>query len=84
MPTGDTTHKPGAYLERLRCDAGLSRPELATRIGYTRAHLWWVETGKGKPGERLIWALADVYDIRRAELADRLRREAQDCLDAAS
>lgn len=40
--------------------------------------LWWVETGKGKPGERLIWALADVYGIRRSELADTLRREAQD------
>lgn len=78
MPSGDTTHRPGACLERLRCDAGLTRPELATRIGYSRMQLWWVETGKGKPGERLIWALADVYGIRRSELADTLRREAQD------
>lgn len=78
VPSQRTKPRPRACLERLRYDAGFTLPELAHRVGYSHSHIVRVVNGRTDPGEKLIWALADVYGIRRSELADALRRETQD------
>lgn len=78
VPSQSTKSKPRACLERLRYDAGLTLPELAQRVGYSHSHIVKVVNGRTDPGEKLIWALADVFGQRRSELADALRRETQD------
>ncbi|MEU4832499.1 helix-turn-helix transcriptional regulator [Streptosporangium sp. NPDC023615] len=52
-----------AELNRLRKDSGLSRVEVAERIGSTDTTVWRYETGQTRPRPSDVSALTDVYGV---------------------
>ncbi|GIH92632.1 helix-turn-helix domain-containing protein [Planobispora siamensis] len=52
-----------AELNRLRCDSGLSRAEVAALIGSTDTTLWRYETGLTRPKPSDVAALTSVYGV---------------------
>ncbi len=73
--TADETSVPAAArlaqeIGRLRKVAGLSQPELAGRIGYTRQYVSMAErVGKNIPSQELVRALDKVLDANGALIA---------------
>lgn len=63
-------------VRRLRMTAGLSQPELAQRIGYTRQYVAFAEQQRGNlPSTKLVAALEAAFETRGALL--ELRRQAK-------
>ncbi len=56
-----------AELSRLRNDSGLSRAEVADRVGITDSTLWRYETGMTRPKPGDVAILLDVYGVHGAE-----------------
>ncbi|GHC85279.1 transcriptional regulator [Nocardiopsis terrae] len=56
-----------AELNRLRDNSGLSRAEVAERIGSTDSTLWRYETGMTRPKPGDVAILLDVYGVHGAE-----------------
>jgi transcriptional regulator with XRE-family HTH domain len=62
------THEPAGVrlareIRRLRCQAGLSQPQLASKIGYTRQYVSLAERpGHNLPSAEIIRALDDALD----------------------
>lgn len=56
-----------AELNRLRDSSGLSRAEVAERIGTTDSTLWRYETGMTRPKPGDVAILLDVYGVHGAE-----------------
>ncbi|GAB3747685.1 helix-turn-helix domain-containing protein [Nocardiopsis nanhaiensis] len=56
-----------AELNRLRASSGLSRAEVAERIGITDSTLWRYETGMTRPKPGDVAILLDVYGVQGAE-----------------
>lgn len=52
-----------AELNRLRKDSGLTRVEVAERIGSTDTTVWRYETGLTRPRPSDVSALTDVYGV---------------------
>ncbi|MFI6511236.1 helix-turn-helix domain-containing protein [Streptosporangium sp. NPDC050855] len=52
-----------AELNRLRKDSGLTRVEVAERIGSTDTTVWRYETGQTRPRPSDVSALTDVYGV---------------------
>lgn len=64
---------PGTYtrwehLYRLRRRARLSVAQLADQVGYSRARIYAIESGRQRPGPDLIDALADRFDADSLDL----------------
>jgi len=57
-----------ANLRRLRLEHGLSQYQLAIRAGLNRTYLSRLENAKNDAGLKLIGKLADVLDVKAAEL----------------
>lgn len=53
----------------LRQRAGLSRPELARRIGVTGEAIRLIEAGRRRPRERTVLAIANVLGVDLADIA---------------
>ncbi|MEU6741749.1 helix-turn-helix domain-containing protein [Streptosporangium sandarakinum] len=68
-----------AELTRLREDSGLSRAEVAERIGSTDTTVWRYETGLTRPKPSDVAALTDVYGVTGAarESLVQMAREAR-------
>jgi len=58
-------------LEEKRLDAGLSRSQLAEKIGCDPQSLYRWEKGKRSPDSRILIALADVFGCSVDELLGR-------------
>ncbi|NYH52215.1 transcriptional regulator with XRE-family HTH domain [Nocardiopsis arvandica] len=56
-----------AELNRLRGNSGLSRAEVADRVGITDSTLWRYETGMTRPKPGDVAILLDVYGVHGAE-----------------
>ena len=56
-----------AELNRLRTDVGLSRAEVAQRVGLTDSTLWRYETGMTRPKPGDVAILLDVYGVQGTE-----------------
>lgn len=56
-----------AELSRLRSNSGLSRTEVADRVGITDSTLWRYETGMTRPKPGDVAILLDVYRVHGAE-----------------
>ena len=81
-PKDDPGRRPGydAALGRafkvLRTEQGLERRELAERAGISYSYLAEIENGNKPPSSKVLMALAEVLDVRPAQLhaaADSLR-----------
>lgn len=53
----------GRSLKHWRSVRGLSQLELALRAGISARHLSFVETGRSRPGERVVLDLAEALDL---------------------
>lgn len=58
----------GANLLMLRLKKSLSRQQLATLIGVSRAQIGLYETGKNDPGKDKLALLADVFSVSVSDL----------------
>ena len=54
-------YTPWTHLRRLRLDAGMTRPELANRVGCSYEQLCRIEQGRGSPSDRLVMRLAKIF-----------------------
>ena len=81
-PADDPRRRPGydAALGRaikvIRTEQGLERRELADQAGISYSYLAEIENGNKPPSSKVLMALADVLDVRPAQLhaaADSLR-----------
>lgn len=66
----------GRALKVLRTEQGLERRELAERAGISYSYLAEIENGNKPPSSKVLMALADVLEVRPAQLhaaADSLR-----------
>ena len=51
-------------LERARIDAGLSRSELAKKVGASRITIWQYEKNKRKPNPKMLRKLATALNCK--------------------
>jgi len=50
-------------IRRLRTDAGLTTPELATKAGVDRTYLHRIEHGQANPSYRLLGSIAAALNV---------------------
>ncbi len=67
-PDQDARALLAACLTRRRVELGLSRPELARRVGLSHQHLWRIERGLSRPSAALAVTLAEALDLPVADL----------------
>ena len=58
----------GRAIKVRRTDLGMSRTELAERVGLSYPYLSEIENGKKRPSDRVLRALAQALDLRTHEL----------------
>lgn len=51
-------------LEHVRIDAGLSRSELAKKVGVSRITIWQYEKNKRKPNPKMLRKLATALNCK--------------------
>ncbi len=61
----------GLRLRELRIAAGLSREDLAQRLGSTRSYVNKLESGRHAPGQEMSAKLAAALGVSVADLAPR-------------
>lgn len=64
----------GANLQYFREKAGLSQAALADRMGVDRAHISAMERGQQNVTIITLWHVAEVLDVKPAELLDDQRK----------
>jgi transcriptional regulator with XRE-family HTH domain len=75
-------HQFGAEVRRLRRAADLSQARLAARLGYSRAHLALVETGREIPAQEFVRRLDAALDTA-GELLDLYRQVVSERVEAS-
>lgn len=59
---------PGARLQRLRKQSGLTLARLATELGVSKPTVWAWEQGKARPAQHRLDALAKALGVPKSEL----------------
>ena len=65
------TKRLGLAIEQARTAKGLSRPQLATKLGLDRTYLWRIETGETDPSLTTLRAIASALGVKPATLMNR-------------
>lgn len=60
------------YLKEIRLNKGLTRPELARRLGLTDNFIWYLETDRRRPSIDTLRKYSDEFELTMDEIAKKI------------